>query len=181
MRLIELLIRWPTLIKERIIKMNVHEKKELVQAASTAAVSDIQANIYSAATKAASLSGRVRLMIAGSAIALYYAMFAGYAYASGCKSGAASELVDFIDNAANFMMAIGGAGALLMFAVAAFFIITGHKESQVSKGFKMVKNALIGLAILAAGFFIKEVLLQFISGATGGSSGRCVKEGSGLK
>jgi hypothetical protein len=161
--------------------MNVHDKKEMVQEASIAAASDIQASIYSVATKAASLSGRVRLMIAGSAIALYYAMFAGYAYAAGCNTGAASDLVKFIDNAANFMMAIGGAGALLMFAVAAFFIITGHKESQVSKGFKMVKNALIGLAILAAGFFLKEVLLKFIGGATGSNASKCVESGKGLK
>jgi hypothetical protein len=168
------------MFKERVNKMNVHEKKEFLQEASVAAASDMQSSIYAFAIKVASLSGRVRLMIAGSAMALYYTLFAGYAYAAGCKSGAASDLVDFIDNAANFMMAIGGAGALLMFAVAAFFIITGHKESQVSKGFKMVKNALIGLAILAAGFFLKEVLLKFISGATSTRSSKCVEEGKGL-
>jgi hypothetical protein len=94
------------------------------------------------------------------------------AYAVGCGSDTAtSKLSNLIAGAAKFMMAIGGALALLCFVLGGTLIMVGHTSERVKKGKSLVTNALIGLAVMAAGFFIKDVLLSFVSGATGSDSG----------
>jgi hypothetical protein len=41
----------------------------------------------------------------------------------------------------------------------------------VSKGMKMIKNVVIGLAILATGAFLRYVVVDFVGGATGQDTG----------
>ena len=79
---------------------------------------------------------------------------------SGCTSVAAGQLQSFISSAADFAIGIGASGALLMLAVGALFIIFGHTPERVSRGMKIIKNAVIGVGILAVGFFIKFVVVR---------------------
>lgn len=106
---------------------------------------------------------------------------APYAYAASCNA-ASDNLLKFITNLANFLIAIGAGLALLMLAVGALFIIGGGTPERVSKGMKMIKNVVIGLAVLGAGMFIKTLTTMFIGDAqkglgSGVRSPACLKEG----
>jgi len=107
-----------------------------------------------------------------------------YAAGSGCSSSAATSLQTFIGDAANFAIGIGAGGALLMVAVGALFIIFGHTPQRASMGMKIIKNAVIGLAVLAAGLFLKFIVLDVVIGASGSngpgsSTVNCLKTGGG--
>jgi hypothetical protein len=98
---------------------------------------------------------------------------------NGCTSSAARQLFGFLNAAAQFVIGIAGVGSLLMFAIGAAFIIMGGTPEKVSKGMKIVKNAIIGLGILVAAVFIKTVVLAFVEGATGVKGSSCIKRGDG--
>ncbi|WP_217924687.1 pilin [Miltoncostaea oceani] len=87
----------------------------------------------------------------------------------GCSAGGASTdgLTKLIQQGANFLIIIGGAFAVLMFAIGGFMIMGLGGTRKSKKGMDIVKNALIGLAIMVAGLFVREVLVKFIAGATG--------------
>lgn len=87
--------------------------------------------------------------------------------ATSCGGDAAKSLAGLIDRAGGALIYLGGAVALFMITLGGFRIIAGHKESAVKDGMKNVKNALIGLAILALGVFIREVVVKGAS-AIGG-------------
>lgn len=78
---------------------------------------------------------------------------------------ATGKIVQLISRAGTLLIAIGGIGALLMFAIGAIFIMFGGNESRTSKGMKMVKNTVIGLAVLAGGFFLRNVVTSFVDSA----------------
>lgn len=89
----------------------------------------------------------------------------------GANSGTATtSLTGLIETAANFLIIVGGALAILMFAIGGFMIMGLGGTKNAKKGFTVVKNALIGLAIMVSGIFIREVILQFIAGGTGGNN-----------
>lgn len=100
------------------------------------------------------------------------------ALAANCSTGgAADKLVKFIKQAAQFMIYLGGAAALLMFSVGAVFIIAGGNPQRVNKGMKMIHNAVIGLVILVAGVFIATIIDLFVNSATGGQTNdTCAKK-----
>jgi len=107
-----------------------------------------------------------------------------YAAGAGCSSSAATALQTFIGDAANFAIGIGAGGALLMVAVGALFIIFGHTPQRASMGMKIIKNAVIGLAVLAAGLFLKFIILDVVIGAAGSNgpsstTTNCLKTGGG--
>ena len=97
----------------------------------------------------------------------------------GCHSTAATSITGFIGDAADFAIYIGAAGALLMLAVGALFIIFGGTPDRVSKGMKIIKNAVIGVAILAVGFFIRYIVVNLVLGATGETKSSCLNSGGG--
>lgn len=105
----------------------------------------------------------------------------GTAVAAECgDTDATGKLTGLISAAAKFMMAIGGALALLTFVIGGILIMVGGTSERVAKGKKLVTNTIIGLAIMAGGFFLKVVILSFVSGGTGGSNGSaCIKNGDG--
>ena len=109
---------------------------------------------------------------------------AAYAAGTGCGSSAASALQTFIGDAANFAIGIGAGGALLMVAVGALMIIFGHTPQRASMGMKIIKNAVIGLAVLAAGLFLKFIVVDVVIGASGshapnGTVKSCLNTGGG--
>lgn len=154
---------------------------KIIRQASREGVSDAIALQGRIAVRLVSLDARLKATLIVALGAALFALNAGFAYAAQCGgSNAADTLTKFIDSAATFMMALGGAGALLMFAVGACFIIFGGgQQSRVSRGMGMIKNAVIGLIVLALGAFIKFVVLEFLSGATKGEadSSGCIENG----
>jgi len=88
-----------------------------------------------------------------------------------CLGGSADQgnvLAKIITQAARFLMFLGLALMILMFAYAGFLIITaGAKKENQKKGMDAVKNAIIGGAIMLLGFVTQKLLGNFISGAAG--------------
>ena len=71
-----------------------------------------------------------------------------------------------------------------MVAVGALFIIFGHTPQRASMGMKIIKNAVIGLAVLAAGLFLKFIIIDVVIGAAGTNGPSptvqsCLKTGGG--
>lgn len=166
--------------------MTMREKLNLIRSTTLEGVQEAHVKALSMGTRASEISNRAKVTATLGFTTLSYFVFAPLAAAgTGCDSSAATKLTGFISNAAAFMMALGGAAALLMFAVGGFFIIVGGSESRVRRGMGMLKNAVIGLVVLAAGIFIKVVVLSFVGGATGGSDKgpKCINTGgtSGLQ
>lgn len=110
---------------------------------------------------------RTRLLINLAAVLWATAYSATYTYAAttgtGCDNAGSSNIQTLLERAAQFLIAIGGALALVMFVVGALFIMSGHK---VEKGYKFIKNTVIGLFLLAGGVFIKVVVANLVIGAT---------------
>jgi hypothetical protein len=150
---------------------------KIIRQATREGASDAMALQAKAAVRIASLDSRAKTALVAALTASVFALNAGFALAaSACGGNAADTLTKFIGSAATFMMALGGAGALLMFAVGACFIIFGGTQDRVRRGMTMIKNAVIGLVVLAVGAFIKFIVLAFLDGATTGKSDdRCVK------
>jgi hypothetical protein len=107
-------------------------------------------------------------VVVGTLAGLAAAAPAAYA-AAGCNDRASRSLLNFIQSLANFMIGLGAGIALLMLAVGALMIIAGGTPERVSKGMKMIKNVVIGLAVLGAGAFIKFIITTFVSGAQSGA------------
>lgn len=100
--------------------------------------------------------------------------------ASGCSSVAGtSGLTKIIQDAASFLMVIGGVLFILMVVVGGFLIMGGAANKKyVDRGMTIAKNALIGLVILVGAWFVRDVVLQFVGGATN-SAGTTACAGGG--
>jgi hypothetical protein len=103
---------------------------------------------------------------------------------SGCSSSAATSIETFFSDLSLFAMGIGGGGALLMVALGSTMIIFGHTPKRASQGMDWIKNAAKGLVLLAAGLFLKFIVLDLIVGAAGSngpssSAITCLKTGGG--
>jgi len=81
---------------------------------------------------------------------------------TGCASTGTSNVLKIVNDLAWFLVGIGGAVGVFMFALGGCFIIFGFKTQHVAKGHDMLKQAIIGFAILAGGLFIKTVILGLI-------------------
>lgn len=88
--------------------------------------------------------------------------------AAACSSvGGTSGLTKIIQDAASFLMVIGGVLFILMVVIGGFLIMGGAANKKyVDRGMTIAKNALIGLVILVGAWFVRDVVLQFVSGAT---------------
>jgi hypothetical protein len=161
-------------------KEQLKENMSLLRQAGREGVQESAALGVTAATRVASLSREAKAAVT---LTLFAAIFflgssnLALAAANNCGGRPAQRITTFISNAATFMIAIGGVGALLMFAVGAAMIIFAVQPQYKSQGMGYIKNAIIGLVILVSGLFIKEVLLQFVEGATGGTADEdCAKK-----
>lgn len=129
---------------------------------------------------AVAIADRRRIQVA-MIVPMAMLMTSSVALAASCDPRATTKLTTLIASAAKFMMAIGGALALLCFVVGGVLIMIGGTSERVAKGKKLITNTVIGLAIMAGGFFIKEVLLSFVGGATSNNSGgdtKCLDDGN---
>lgn len=164
--------------------MNWKEKTQLIQDSALQGVAELHVRSLETASKVGEMSARAKTQLTVAACLLLFAMNSGIAIAAGgdCGGEAGSKLAGFISKIASFLMLLGGAAALLMFAVGALFIIAGGNQSRVSKGIGYIKNAAIGLGVLVVGGFIKVVVVNLAKGGTenNGFDASCVGEDSGV-
>ena len=115
-------------------------------------------------------SGRVRLSaaLAVGALGLLWNVVpaladgSGASGATGCASNAATSLLTLTNDASIFLIGAGASISILMFALGALFIIFGVTPRHVYKGQEMIKQTIIGLAVLAGGVFIKTVIVDVV-------------------
>lgn len=124
-------------------------------------------------------SRRKRTLGAVGATLLGVLILASPALAQGCLRGgqqrAADTLARFIDGAAKFMIYIGGAAALLMFAVGGVMWIIASSHGDVQRAKNFIKNAIIGLVVLVAGLLINTVVVNLVEGISGNhNSAECL-------
>jgi hypothetical protein len=140
---------------------------------------------WSAATGALNWLGALSLQVKSLAIlafvTTYYGIFAGFSLArsgqKGCGNDSAKEVLDAIGSVASVIMFIVGGLVVLMFMVGGALIVAGGKSSRVQQGFTFLKNALIGLAIVAAALFIQEFVLKVVGAAFTGDTPGCLEDG----
>jgi len=127
-----------------------------------------------------SLSYRMQGFIMTAMFVGYYAMFASFSWANrpGCQQEATDRVLALLDSATKFIMAIVGGLAVLAFVIGGALIVAGGTSSRVKMGMTLLKNALIGLGVVAAAGFIQFVVLDLISGATGTDTAGCLEKGN---
>ena len=92
--------------------------------------------------------------------------------ATSCGSTAkgASQILNLMSFIAEALVGIGGVTFLLMVALGGCLIIFGVTPRRVYKGHEMIKQAMIGLAIIAVGLVIKVVLIDIVFSQHPGAS-----------
>ena len=149
----------------------MHENLNLMRQAGREGVAEAMALTTRVAYRITSLNQKVKTLMIIAAAGLVLSFNSALAFAAGaCGNEAASKLSGFINQAATFLIVIGGAAALLMFAVGALMIIFAHNSSRKSKGMDILKNSVIGLIVLGAGAFFRFVVVKFIDGLTTGKN-----------
>lgn len=159
--------------------MNTKNKFKLIQDSALEGVAELHVRSLATASKVGGMSQRAKTSLSASIFLGLLAFNSAAAYAAGdCGEDAGSKLAGFIGKLASFLMLLGGALALLMFAVGALYIIAGSKQSNVSKGIGFIKNAALGVGVLILGGFIKVIIVTLASGAVpdGQTDTECVKK-----
>lgn len=78
------------------------------------------------------------------------------------------SVVDLVKSVVGWAMLLGGILVVLMYVIAGIeWMTAGGNSSKVSKATNRLKNATIGLGILALAFLIRNVFLDLIGGALG--------------
>ncbi len=138
----------------------------------------------SVATASSARARRALALVLAPFAALSLVPASAQAAASGCTSSAATSIEAFFSDLSLFAIGIGGGGALLMVALGSVLIIFGHTPKRASQGMDWIKNAAKGLVLLAAGLFLKFIVLDLVIGAAGtngpsSSAIACLKTGGG--
>ena len=149
--------------------MNTKTKFKLIQDSALEGMAELHVRSLATASKVGGMSQRAKTQLSAGIILGLFAFNSTVALAASGKCGddAGTKLADFIGKLASFLMLLGGALALLMFAVGALYIIAGSKQSNVSKGIGFIKNAALGVGVLILGGFIKVIITTVASGAVG--------------
>lgn len=122
--------------------------------------------------KAAATGTPARRALAPSAVLAGALLQSGSAYAaSTCQDQGAGTLADWCNTVSLMLLVIGGAMFLLMVAIGALFIIFGGSSDRAVKGMEIVRQSVVGLAVLAGGGLLQAVVLA-IGGKTP-PSGSC--------
>lgn len=118
-------------------------------------------------------SPKLSRRLVGISAAAGAATLSGSAYAAaGCNSDAAESVTDLIKSTASFVISLGFAIALLTFAIAGILVMAGGTPQRVSMGMKLMSNTVKGMVILALGAFVRYVVVDFVTAAGPGSSGK---------
>lgn len=84
-----------------------------------------------------------------------------------CVGKGAKGLINIIDMIVGMILGVGGALAIFIIVIGGCRIIfAGDNGNHVRKGMDMVKNACIGIIILASGTLIQAIVISFVTGAT---------------
>ena len=161
------------------MKMSKKEKLQLIQDSALQGVAELHAKSLATSSKVGNWSKKTKEAILAAFIIGGLAVNSTIAFAAGgdCGGEAGTRLAEFIGKLASFLMLLGGALALLMFAVGALYIIAGSKQSNVSKGMGFIKNAAIGVGVLALGGLIKFLVTNLAEGGGGDKANlKCIND-----
>ena len=149
------------------------------QKAAIEASYDSQDYISRAGARVREMSRPQKVALSFLALIIYYAIFAAFSHAAACSTNdSGDEVFQFIGTLTKVLSYFIGALALLMFMVGGIMIVVGGTSSRVNQGFKILKNALIGLAVAVSAYAGQEVFIKVIDSAWGTSSNTsCVGNG----
>jgi hypothetical protein len=91
-----------------------------------------------------------------------FAVSGGTAATGGDCSTSATTLLTFISDIAEAMVVIGGSVFVLIVIIGALFILFGTTPRHMHKGTDIIKNAVIGFAILIFGAGIKYIIVDLV-------------------
>jgi hypothetical protein len=90
-----------------------------------------------------------------------------------CPSGAEGKIVQLFQRIGWLLYAIAAIFALVGLAGAALmFMASGNNQRRADMGMKWAKNIMIGLAILAGGYFFRNIAVEFVSNASASAAGQ---------
>lgn len=152
--------------------MKKNHKIQLIQDSALQGVAEAQTKAMGIAFKVSGWSEKTKRGVLAAMIlgAVSFNSAVAFAASKECGGEAANKLVGFIEDIAQFVMYIAGALAILMFVVGAVYIITGSKQSNVTKGIGFLKNAALGLGVLILVFFMKTIIVNLSVGLGGENS-----------
>jgi hypothetical protein len=76
------------------------------------------------------------------------------------------QLVHLFESVGTILIALGGVMSLVSIGVAGLMIMSSSGNvARAAKGVQLAKNSVIGLGVLAGGFFIRSILVRFITQA----------------
>jgi hypothetical protein len=87
------------------------------------------------------------------------------AFALGIETGVSSDVPSILRGIVNVLLAWSGLVATGLFLIGAFLMVaSGGSEANLAAGKKIMKAALIGLAIILASWMILSTVIWFIAG-----------------
>ncbi|MBA3734372.1 MAG: hypothetical protein H0W90_04100 [Actinobacteria bacterium] len=130
--------------------------------------------------QAGSRKGRaLTIAVIGSTVSLRATNAVAAGSVSDCKQGATGGIVSLFQNIGILLYVIGGVVALVAFAGAAvMFMFSGGNEGRAEKGMRWAKNTVWGLVLLAGGFFIRSVVVDFAANSHTVVAGKAMGEGA---
>lgn len=155
--------------------MNLTERIRFTRkAVAEAALAGVAEGHLAAFAVRGSLGRHRKLTVGVAAFTLLSA--AGWSAAATCAdisgSGPVGPLADMLRTAGLTMITLGGLIALVMIALGATWIMiaAGH-EGRVKRGMNMIKHSIYAVAFLAAGVFIREIVVNLVASGAGGVTG----------
>lgn len=151
--------------------------RDALQVALYQGVFELPQNLKAAVVpaKGSSLKSKIaRFTAVGFSAAPLALMGSAQAYAASCGQTTtnANGVITLLQNVGMLMIVLGGVGALITFGAGALMIMwSGGNHGRAQKGMTMVKNTIVGLAVLAGGLFLRTVITQFVSGSTAAVAG----------
>ena len=112
-----------------------------------------------------SLRKRIGTVLGLSLFATIVAAPGAVAADCGAAASGTSPIITLFAQLTWYVIAIGGVGAVLVGVVGALFIMFSAGNSErATKGMTIVKNALIGLAIMGGIFLLRTAVTSFVGG-----------------
>jgi cytochrome bd-type quinol oxidase subunit 2 len=120
----------------------------------------------------------LKLSIAGAVGAQALMAPAGAMATGGTTGGVEAEcsdstrnVIDLVQSLIGWAMALGGILVVVLYILAGIqWMAAGGNQGKVQKATNMIKNATIGLIILAVAFLIRNVILDLVAGGADGNN-----------
>lgn len=145
---------------------------------------NIQTAAYDAGQRTASVVPQERhhkLQLLSGALVGAFAANTAAAFAAPKPGEAQGKITALLENVTTFLIYLVAFGSVLMLVWSAFLYITsGGNQSRVGQAKNAAKYVIIGLAIAAGLFIVKDLVLQTVDAASGRRTPRGLQQGPSL-